>query len=72
MWSFTDCLVMVGGWDTAMGQMAGGQAAGTCLSLAQRTAGRKSSGNHTEKQASKQGGQGPIQSPGKGCVTDTQ
>lgn len=30
MWSFTDCLVMVGGWDTATGQTAGGQAAGTC------------------------------------------
>lgn len=25
MWSFTDCLVMVGGWDTATGQIAGGQ-----------------------------------------------
>lgn len=25
MWSFTDCLVMVGGWDTATGQTVGGQ-----------------------------------------------
>lgn len=25
MWSFTDCLVMVGGWDTATGQTGGGQ-----------------------------------------------
>lgn len=25
MWSFTDCLVMVGGWDTATEHTVGGQ-----------------------------------------------
>lgn len=55
MWSFTDCLVMVGGWDTATRQTAGSQAEEPAGSLARRTAGSKSFRNHTEKQASRVG-----------------
>lgn len=54
MWSFTDCLVMVGGWDTAIGPTVGGQGSRDLpWSLAWGTAEIKSFGSHTDKQASR-------------------
>lgn len=56
MWSFTDCLVIVGGWDTATAQTGGGQGFGA---LAGGMAERKSFRSHvTSRQAG--GGQCPM------------
>lgn len=60
MWSFTDCLVMVGGWDTVRAQTGGGQGFGDLPgALAWGMAENKSFGSHmTSRQAG--GGQCPI------------
>lgn len=54
MWSLTDCLVMVGGWDTARAHTVSNQ--GTCP---WGTAEIKSSRSHPDKQASS-GEQCPV------------